>query len=569
MFGLILSFCLVYSGVKPVMNGEKPENPVAESQTGEFVSFAKILAALPPQSIEMTTLLPTLGLYQNVRLINLVLDIISDNYTFLFSVETIGFTPQGNPIRAVHVYVPTLGPRPDDAERPGLFVECNMHGREWAAGESCIRFIERLLAAWILFPIQTILYLQDVHLWIVPMVNPDGRIQDDPAYNADPSELWSDPLWYWNNTFWHNGDVSGWRQNVQWVDCDDHTDGYNYGIDLARNFSSGWTDASANCLSNQYRGGYPFQAVEANIMRQFVNNRMISMSLTVHSFGGSIRSLFDGYDPVKNIRDNFKDYWNDALSYLPNDDFLVIKLDTDGPAGGGYGQFSSWLAGRSNTSGELDFDTRRRINSFYLELAPNPNSYYGSSYQDADGDGSNSFHPSAAAFITDMSKAFMPALAYFIRQAQYPWCDIDPVTLLPNNCADVGLTGSKIAAGTHAIGVLSFLYTGTSSYEWTAEGTYGAVYRVQNFYTTEDVEVEVEVKIESKNIDETEFIVEEIFTHTHMLGPGEYAVGGADDSFHYYQADKDYKVTITLCVPETTDDNIPGNNKHVFRFRVL
>ena len=56
-------------------------------------------------------------------------------------------------------------------------------------------------------------------------------------------------------------------------------------------------------------------------------------------------------------------------------------------------------------------------------------------------------------------------MTFFVKQAEYPWCAIDPVTFDPGSCDDVGLTGSKIAAGTHEIGLLDWLDTGADAAE--------------------------------------------------------------------------------------------------------
>jgi hypothetical protein len=104
------------------------------------------------------------------------------------------------------------------------------------------------------------------------MVNPDGRAVDDSAGG--------DPTSYWTNTVYHAGDSAGWRDNAQPVNCAAIPLGFNWGIDIARNFSTGWSGADPSCTSNQFRGDAPFQTREAQTLRRFVDNWMISMSLT-------------------------------------------------------------------------------------------------------------------------------------------------------------------------------------------------------------------------------------------------------------------------------------------------
>jgi hypothetical protein len=533
--------------------------------------------------------------YRSVRQIN---DRLTSLATFspLFSVEVIGETPQGNVVRAVHVRVPqTELPHEDDAERPSLLIECNMHGREWVSAESCTRLLLSLADAWAQDPASTAAILNDVHFYVIPVVNPDGRIRDDcpspgcdPAENAvDPTIRWSDPLFYWNDVnvisfisdpskYWKtkSNTNDGWRPNLQNVSpCRTHPDtgnDFTLGIDPARAFSTGWlgggSGRESDCLDHKYAGQYPFQADEARIMREFVNNRMIGMDLTVHSFGGTLRGSLDSSNRIAQMRDNFVDIWNYVINnaVVVDPHVLVIPNGDVGPRGRGGGQFTGWLAASSNSNASpLDFGSTRGINPFYLEMPPREGTYDNSAYQDSASDGSNAFHPSSASFMTVLQPAFEESVMYLINQARYPWCAIDAATLEPNSCNDVGLTGSKIADHRDATGVLGVKDNDGTVYDFVAPGTHMAVYRVQNFNTSDDVGADVSVGVEHRVIGAGVWDVETPILQTHALAPGGHAVGEA--SF-VAQACLDYRLSVTTL--NALQNDLVENNEHVYRFVV-
>ena len=543
--------------------------------------------------------------YRSMRQIN---DRLTSLATFspLFSVETIGETPRGNVVRAVHVRVPQTGlPSEDDAERPSLLIECNMHGREWVSAESCTRLLLSLADAWAQDPEVTAAILNDVHLYVIPVVNPDGRIMDDcratgcdadpdqPSGNGDPTIRWSNPTEYWNNNTVINSGISkpskywkynpasgnqangGWRPNVQRVSpCTTHPEtGNNYtlGIDIARAFSADWRGGSggreSDCLDQQYAGQYPFQADEARIMRKFVNNRMIAMDLTVHSVLGTLRGTHDANSGIEQMRDNLIDVWNDVVnaSSVPAPAKSVLVISASGPNGIGSGQFTGWLAapsGSGNSPPDFDLGSTRGINPFYLEMPPT-GTYAGSAYQDTASDGSNGFHPSGASFMDDMQPAFEELVMHLISQARYPWCPIDAATLEPESCNDVGLTGSKIADSRDATGVLGVKDNDGTVYDTLAPGTHLAVYRVQNFHTSDDVGVDVRVGVEHSVIGTGAWVVEPPILQTHALDPGGHAVGEADFAA---QACLDYRLSVTIL--NTLQNDLGENDEHVYRFVV-
>ncbi len=538
---------------------ERLSEPAGPGAT-DFMNLGKPLPLVPVD--------PDTGvvLYQSTNSVEWVTDAIAAYGSDLFEVQKVGYSWWGEEIRAIHVRVPQEEPaRPDDAERPTLLVECNMHGREWLAMESCTRFLERLWTAYYYYPVLTLDFMRHVNLYVLPVTNPDGRNVDDVWFLDDIATPWSSPIHYLSSDYWHGtGGLDGWRPSFQLVDCAAGPfHGWNFGIDLARNFSTRWIDASSDCMSQSYRGEYPFQAPAAAALRQFVNNRTVSMSLHVHSAAARFEVPNQSKPEAVAMRDGFIDRWNGALGALP--DYEVVALESTAPLGGGAGQFSGWLSESSDYSGQLDEGTHRAVNIFYLELPPDPGLYYGSAYDVWIDSESNPFHPTAPAIIEDVIPAFVAAMTFFVKQAQYPWCAIDPGTFNPGSCSDVGLTGSKIAADTHEIGVLDWVDTGTEVYETAPPGSYGAVYRIQNFDTSAPVTADVQVEVVSRPSASSAYVVDQIFTTTHNLPAGGSGVGEAADSLFAYASDRDYRVTITILGFAGSESD---NDEHVFKFRV-
>ncbi len=550
------------------------EQPASDVDQGCYPGQALSRHGAWPSGIEGPVDKTTgVAFYWNTRYVDLLLDIMESTAPSPFEVQQVGSTWRGKEIRAVHVRVPAVqSQRPDDAELPSLLVECNMHGREWLAMESCASFLWHLLAAYLEDPAQVLGLIQQVQLYVIPVANPDGRNFDDNFFPL--GYWWSSPLHHHNSQWFHEKDVYGWRTNRQPVVCLPHAFGLNLGIDLARNFSCRWKQASSDCLSLGYRGRYPFQAPEAAALRRFVNNRTVSMSLHVHSAASRFEVPSEGIAEAGDMRDGFIHRWNKALDTVPAERYPYVELTNQQVSGWGVGQFSGWMIGKSNnkTEGEKDLDhgTRRRINAFLLELPPPCDTkdqcslpYQGSPYDN----GGNLFHPSAPAIIKDVVPAFIEALEFFVAQAQFPWCAIDRNTLEPGSCVDVGLTGSKIAAATHDIGILGWRDTGTECYEAALAGSYGAVYRIQNFDTGSPVSVDVEVEVASKTFTGETYFVDHTFTTTHNLAPGGSDVGEVADSLFTYTGARDYRVKIRIL--NALPDNEPMNDLHVFKFRVF
>lgn len=462
-------------------------------------------------------------------------------------VVTIGRSFNDLPIQAVHIGTLPYG---DVSTRSALMIECGTHAREWASPELCLRFLEKFAeAAEITDPGRVDDVLEHTDLWVIPMVNPDGRVFDDPG-GGDPTN-------FSQNTFFHpaHNDAPGWRDNLQPASCPPPLDGPPpIGIDLNRAYSEGWDDGIDDCRHNQYHGEYPFEAVEARVMRRFVNNHMISMAASIHANGQCLNSLNAPWP----LADNARSVWDGAVTSATE------ELDTSNACmGNGVGQFTSWLANPSDVASQLDESSERGVQSFLFEL-PIQN-YASSAYIETPGDGSNHFHPSSAAYVPSFEDPFADTLLYLAEQARMPWCPLDPVTLAPSpTCADdFGLTGSKIATCEGCIGALDFRDTGLGEVrEVLPAGDQRVVFRVQNFDATANGDVETSVRVLSRGGMRPGWRIDLIDDRVHALAPGEAKTVSIG---HTFEPGREYEVSVLL-TPVTSSDVNPDNDHHVFRF---
>ena len=349
--------------------------------------------------------------------------------------------PIGRSGQSRDILMVKIGSVPRTTElKPGFLIECGMHGSEWAVTEVCFNFIsdlkERHEALSVAGGSGLLDIFNAVDLFVIVSSNPDGRA------NADQNG---------GNPFFSS--ALG-RKNRQPVVCQDGTDGI--GIDLARNFSVDFDGDSANrdCTHSRFRGTQPFEAIEARILRRFVNNRLIGMSLTVHgndqTFG---RPFSDG-----------KPFGVSQFIEIFNNGAPVEFALSPARIGGRSGQLPAWLGRESDFGTSSDLGTIRGINPFFLEIPPKSDWYDipGHDYR------VERFHPvsnipfaqsalrpTSDAFFEDIRSPILDSFLFLARQAAYPWLEINPTDGMPLQCAtgdicddDFGLVGSTITSAT-------------------------------------------------------------------------------------------------------------------------
>jgi murein tripeptide amidase MpaA len=179
--------------------------------------------------------------------------------------RSIGNSFEGRPIWTLKI---SDHPNQDENE-PEVLVECNMHAREHLTAEQCLYLVHMLTDNYGRSSDlgKRVTKIVNTHeIFIIPMLNPDGAMFDISA-----------------------GVFHGWRKNRQTNPGSD-----KLGIDLNRNWSYKWNccgGSSGKPGSARYRGQYPFESVEDQVLRDFILSRriggvqQIKEILNVHSYG--------------------------------------------------------------------------------------------------------------------------------------------------------------------------------------------------------------------------------------------------------------------------------------------
>ncbi len=136
-----------------------------------------------------------------------------------------------------------------------IVVEGMIHAREWIAGSVMMHIAKKTVDG--LTTPQTTVFLPNQAVWVVPMANPDGYRYSWSSYRL-------------------------WRKNRR------NNGGGSYGVDLNRNYSTGWGmngGSSSNPSSETYRGTAPFSEPETVAVRDFIAGLpRVGGFLDYHSF---------------------------------------------------------------------------------------------------------------------------------------------------------------------------------------------------------------------------------------------------------------------------------------------
>ena len=434
-----------------------------------------------------------------------------------------------------------------------------MHAREWFAVESCYALIQHLLDNYTppggfvppdFVPTEVDELLAHVDVWVLPQTNPAGRHIDDPAH-GDPNHFA-----YMCRGGADEGDIcavdgecasgdcsaAGWRTNANRSQC-------GVAIDLARNWSSGWDQAAATCITTEWlkwRGPDPFSEPETRNLRRFIHNHMISTVAIVHGPQQQIWNMWaNDHTASSTVVDRMAAI--NSVAAVPDG---ATRMPRDS-VGNGLGQFSAWLSTASNRSGDLDDGTERNISTFFLEVPVlgsqgiverggqnfvlggySTLTFNGLSLQENVNDTSNNFHLSGAGVPELWTDTILPVLLEVIRQARSPHCPVDADgDLEPGFCAefDFGLSGAKIADASDGPGRLEV--HAPSREERLDPGTHRVVYAVQNggaltTQTTATVKIDrdgANVATENQAVDLVAG-ARGVFEVEHNFAPGAYEV---------------------------------------------
>ncbi|MFQ5911119.1 MAG: M14 family zinc carboxypeptidase, partial [Thermoplasmata archaeon] len=194
---------------------------------------------------------------------------------------SLGSTYEGRDIWAMKI---SDNPQIEEDE-PEVYFNCMHHAREWLTAEVCLYIVQTLTDG---FGVNTTItgIVNERQVWVVPMVNPDGRTfdgGDDPTSYAN-----------WRKNLFPNGDGT-------------------YGVDLNRNYDHMWGGAGASdrTWAQNYRGTGPFSELETRSIRDFVRQHDFVFSISYHSYSQLI--LYPWGNTVNTTVDDF------LLSTLANE----------------------------------------------------------------------------------------------------------------------------------------------------------------------------------------------------------------------------------------------------------
>jgi hypothetical protein len=168
----------------------------------------------------------------------------------IVKVIDIGTSVEGRTIRAVKI---SDNPNIEDATEPDVLIVGDHHAREWISVEVPLRIAEYLVNNYDNQDIFDLVNSREI--WFVPLVNPDG--------------------------YEHSRDVFRlWRKNRR-----DLGFGF-FGVDLNRNygFQFGGPGSSGQLFRDTYRGPNAFSEPETKAIRDLINSRNFTRSLSYHSY---------------------------------------------------------------------------------------------------------------------------------------------------------------------------------------------------------------------------------------------------------------------------------------------
>lgn len=264
------------------------------------ILFATLVTAVsaPCQQDASGTRLITFDKYHSYGEIVAYLRTVTTRYSEIASLHEIGKSLLGRSIYAIDINNPETGP---PEEKPGFYIDGNIHGGEVLGGEAALYMIDLLLSGYETDP-EIRRYLDESAVYIVPIVNPDGRVisvstPENHRWNARPVDQDGDGLVDEDPPEDLDGDGHILRMRVKNPDgtyrmysegIDNDGDGrFNEdqvgGLDLNRNFPVNWT-------SSQFASGpFPLSEPETHALVQYITARPnIAAIHTFHTSGGMI-----------------------------------------------------------------------------------------------------------------------------------------------------------------------------------------------------------------------------------------------------------------------------------------
>lgn len=317
--------------------------------------------------------------YHSLSEIGSYLDAMTHRHRGLTTLLEIGRSREDRPIWAFEINNPATGPA---ADKPGFYLDGNIHGGEVLGGEGALAFIDRLLEGYESDP--DIKRLVDTRaFYIVPIVNPDGRAisvgtpenhrwnvrptdeDGDGRFDEDPPEdldgngvilrmRVEDPSGGWivhptdarRMVRDPGGRLEGTHYRLLSEGIDNDGDGaFNEdrvgGVDLNRNFPANWSAAQVGS------GPFPLSEPESYALVKYITARPnIAAVHTFHTSGGLLLRFptladQDWEFPEEDL-EAYREIAEDGIEITGYLNFAYTKKSIVDLMNPGHGVFNDW-----------------------------------------------------------------------------------------------------------------------------------------------------------------------------------------------------------------------------------
>ncbi|MFD1019658.1 M14 family zinc carboxypeptidase [Thalassobacillus hwangdonensis] len=234
---------------------------------------------------------------------------LAERYPDAITYQSIGTSTYGKEIWAVKV----------GKGEKNILVNGSHHAREWLTSTLNMKMVETYANAYsnrtTVNGFQVRPLLNDVAIWFVPMVNPDGVTLQQQGLSGMPSSIHDDLI----NMNGGSDNFTRWKANAK-------------GEDINRQYPADWENIKYNSGKPSYKnfkGYYPMQAIEARHLADFTYETGPRSTVAYHSAGQIVYWYFsqtgDTYDRDKRVAENI----SQITGYQP-------VAPQPNPSGGGY-----------------------------------------------------------------------------------------------------------------------------------------------------------------------------------------------------------------------------------------
>ena len=199
--------------------------------------------------------------YKNVAMVEAILRGYHERYADISTLVELGRSHQGRPIWAIKI---SDNPEQDESE-PAVLLNGSHHASELLSVEYPLDAVAQLLENYGRDR-QVTAWVDDLEIWVVPMVNPDG-----------------------NWMFLEESRFAS-RKNGRDTNLDGFHDPFE-GVDLNRNYPLGWgqTPGSSGVVGNKYyRGPHPLSEPESWAMASLADRKHFAGAISFHTVGNAI-----------------------------------------------------------------------------------------------------------------------------------------------------------------------------------------------------------------------------------------------------------------------------------------